>query len=199
MCCPRPGAEFRRVLSELAACPAKANSQPGKTIFCDQAALIQDAVIAVMERAPRAKLVPRIRWVGQTARLGCWSARESSRYPAPDSARVRPRNVHEEWLRCAAQDFRWRLTGWVVRPVLWDLAARHTKLNSQTRETISCVARALPRENVVAEFAPVAERPNRRWREVPGRLLRRKSNSRFRCGYHRRGQGTAGQPLSSIH
>jgi hypothetical protein len=44
----------------LAACSAKTNSQPSKTISCDEAALLQNAAIPVKEMAPQAKLLPRI-------------------------------------------------------------------------------------------------------------------------------------------
>src|SRR5580704_2968521 len=196
MCCPRPGAEFRRFFSELAARPAKANSQPRRTIFCDEAALIQDAVIPVMEMAPRAKFVPRVRWAGRAARLGRWWARESAGHLARGSAREGPRIVHEQWLRCAAQDFRWRLTRWAIRPAFSELASRPAKVNSRASETIFCVARAIQPENVPAKLPWLASRPNRRRRGVPEGLLRRKSNSRFQSGYRPRVQGIAGLPLS---
>ena len=98
MCCPRPGAEFRRFFSELAARPAKANSQPRTTIFCGEEVLLPDAESPVLEMAAQPKLVPSARWARQAARLGGWRARESVRYLAPDSAGDGPQIVHEVWL-----------------------------------------------------------------------------------------------------
>ena len=199
MCCPRPGADFRRFFSELAARPAKANSQPRTTIFCDEAALLQDAVSPVREMAAQTQFVPSARWAGQTARLGCWWARESARYLVQDSAGERPRIVHEERLWCAAQDFRWRLTVCAVRLVFSELAAFPAKVNSRASETIFCTAQALPPESAPAKLPRLADRRNKGFRFVPESPLRRKSNSRFQSGYRPRVQGIASLPLSSIH
>ena len=199
MCRAGTGWESRWVFSELAERPAQENPSARKTIFGDAGVLRHDAVIPATEMPPRARLSPKIRADRLAAAGDCWWARESSRRWRPDSAREGPRMVHQGWLSCAAQGLRWRLAGWAIRPVFSDLAARPAQVNSQASETIFCVERALPRENVPAKLAQVATRPNRPWRGVPERLLRRKSNSRFQSEYDPRVQGTAGQPLSSIH
>ena len=101
MCCPRPGAEFRWMFSDLAERSARKNSEARTTIFDDEAVpavLRRDAVTPAMELPPRARLSPRIRSDRQAAELGCWWARESSRRLRPDSAREHPRVVHEERL-----------------------------------------------------------------------------------------------------